>query len=122
MKKLPSRQKGASAIVTIIFLGLLAYGVYLGIQYVPQAIESRAVDSIFSTIEHEHRMDLISSGDEAKDKIIKMLQVNELNDLTKKVSVKQFDGKITIKVKYERELNLVYKTKLMSYEKTLVLK
>jgi hypothetical protein len=122
MKTLPAKQKGASAIVTIIVLALLAYGIYLGIQYVPQAIESRAINSIFTTIDKDHRMDPIRSADEAKSKVAKMLQVNEMNDMAKNVKVKQIAGTITIKVKYERELNLGFKTKPMPYEKTLVLK
>ena len=122
MKKLPAKQKGASAIATFIVLALLAYGVYLGIQYVPQAIESRAIDSIFTTVDKDHRMDPLRSADEAKNKIVKILQVNEMNDMAKNVKVKQITGTITIKVKYERELNLGYKVKSMPYEKTLVLK
>ena len=122
MKNLPAKQKGASAIVTVIVLALLAYGIYLGIQYVPQAIESRAIDSIFATIDQEHRMDRLRSADEAKTKVVKMLQVNEMNEMAKNVSVKRFSDTITIKVIYERELNLGYKTKPMPYEKTLVLK
>jgi len=122
MKKLPAKQKGASAIFTVIVLALLAYGIYLGIQYVPQAIESRAIDSIFTTVDKDHRMDKLRSADEAKTKVVKMLQVNEMNDMAKNVKVRQISGTITIDVKYERELNLGYKTKPMIYEKKLVLK
>lgn len=122
MKSFPAKQKGASAIVTLIVLALLAYGVYLGIQYVPQAIESRAIDSIFTTIDKDHRMDPIGSADAAKNKIVKMLQVNEMNDMAKNVKVKRVSGTITIEVKYERELNLGYKVKPMPYEKTLALR
>ena len=122
MKSLPAKQKGASAIATIIVLALLAYGIYLGIQYVPQAIESRAIDSIFTTVEKDHEMDPLGSADEAKSKVARMLQVNEMNDMAKNVSAKRISGTITIKVKYERELNLGYKVKPMPYEKTLVLK
>ena len=122
MKTLPAKQKGASAIVTFIVLALLAYGVYLGIQYVPQVIESRAIDSIFTTINKDHKMDPIRSADQAKSKVAKMLQVNEMNDMAKNVKVRQIAGTITIKVKYERELDLGYKVKPMLYEKTLVLK
>ena len=122
MKNLPAKQKGASAIFTFIVLALLAYGIYLGIQYVPQAIESRAIDSIFATIDQEHRLDPLRSADEAKNKLVKMLQINEMNDMAKNVSAKRFSDTITIKVIYERELNLGYKTKPMPYEKTLVLK
>jgi hypothetical protein len=122
MKALPAKQKGASAIFTIIVLALLAYGVYLGIQYAPQAIESRAIDSIFATVDKDHKMDPMQSADEARSKVAKMLQVNEMNDMAKNVKVKQIAGTITIKIKYERELNLGFKTKPMAYEKTLVLK
>ncbi|MCP4046168.1 MAG: DUF4845 domain-containing protein [Gammaproteobacteria bacterium] len=122
MMNLPAKQKGASASATIIFLALLAYGVYLGIQYVPQAIESQAIDSIFATVNKDHRMDPIQSVDEAKSKVAKMLQVNEMNDMAKNVKVRQIAGTITIKVMYERELDLGFKTKPMLYEKTLVLK
>ena len=45
MKKLPNQQKGASAIFTIILLAVLGYAVYIGIQYVPQAVESKSIDS-----------------------------------------------------------------------------
>ena len=63
MINLPAKQKGASIIVTIIGLALLAYGVYIGIQYVPQVIESKAVSSIFTTIEKDQRMEPITSED-----------------------------------------------------------
>lgn len=122
MKNLRARQKGASAIVTVIVLALLAYGVFVGIQYVPQAIESRAVDSIYSSIEKDHRLEPIRNEVEVKNKVIKMLQANDLNDLTKNVHVRRISGTTTVKVKYERELNLGYKTQPMVYEKTLVLK
>ena len=38
-----TRQQGGSGIGFIIFLAIAAYGVYVGIQYVPQYIESAAV-------------------------------------------------------------------------------
>lgn len=122
MKNLPAKQKGASAIVTVIILALLAYGVYLGIQYVPLAIESRAVDSIFATVDKEHSMDSLRTEGEARNKVSTLLNINEMNDMAKNLSVRQIGGTITIKVKYERELNLGYKVKPMLYEKILVLK
>jgi hypothetical protein len=121
MNKLPGKQKGASAIVTTIVLAILAYGIYIGIQYVPQAIESSSINSIFSSIEKDHRMDHISGETEAKAKLIKLLQINEMNEMVQNVSVRQIGGKITLKIVYERELNLGYKTKPMAYEKILVL-
>ena len=122
MSNLPAKQKGASAIFTVIVLALLAYGIYLGIQYVPLAIESRAVDSIFATVDKEHRMDSLQSEGQARNKVSTLLNINEMNDMAKNLSVRQIGGTITIKVKYERELNLGYKVKPMLYEKILVLK
>ena len=122
MMNLPAKQKGASVIVTIIGLALLAYGVYIGIQYVPQVIESKAVGSIFSSIEKDHKMEPIRSEDEARAKVVRMLNVNELNELAQNLSVRRKSGAITLRIKYERELNLGYKSKLIVYEKTLALK
>ena len=70
MNKLPIQQKGASAIVTIIFLAVLGYAVYVGIQYVPQAIESRSVDSILNTVETDQRANPVSTENDAKTKVI----------------------------------------------------
>ena len=122
MNRLPKQQKGASAIGTIIFLALLAYAVYIGIQYVPQAIESRAIDSILSSIQMDNTTDRITNEQAAKTKLIKLLQVNELNDMAKSFKVKTEKGAITITFSYDRELNLVFKKRPIHYEKLLILK
>ncbi len=122
MKHLPRTQRGASALVNIIALGLLAYGIYLGIQYVPLAIEAKSIDSILTTIKAEHQTDPLTSEDEAKAKVIRMLNINEMNDLTKNVRVSRGSGTIIIKFSYERELNLGFKKHPMLYEKVLELK
>ena len=122
MNRLPARQRGASAIVTIIVLAALAYGVYVGIQYVPQAIESRSVDSILNTVETDQKTNPVSTEYDVKAKVIRYLQINEMNDMVKNVSVNEFGGKTTIKIAYDRELNLMFKTHQMHHEKTLVLK
>lgn len=122
MHRLPKRQKGASAIATIIFLALLGYGVYIGIQYVPHAIESKAIDSILSSIQTDNNTDRITDEQEAKSKVIKLLQINEMNDMTNSFKVKTVRGAVTINFSYDRELNLVFKKRLMHYEKSLVLK
>ena len=122
MRYLPNTQKGASAIATFIFLLLIGYGVYLGIQYVPQAIEAQSISSILTTIKTEHQTDPLTSGDEAKAKFIRMLNINGMNDLTKNVKVSRGSGTIVIKLNYERELNLGFKKRPMHYEKVLELK
>ena len=121
MNKLPAQQKGASAIVTIIFLAVLGFAVYVGMQYVPQMIESKSIDSILSTMKEAQNTDPVTSVNEAKEKVINLLQINEMNDMTDSFKVKQQEGRITIVFSYDRELDLVYKKRPMHYEKTLSL-
>jgi len=119
MKELPARQKGASFIGTLIFLALLGYGVYVGIQYVPQMIESKAIDSILRTIKDENKTDPITSVEDANAMVIRLLQVNEMNDMTDAFKVRLRENRIVIEFSYDRKLNLLYKVKPMHYEKTL---
>jgi hypothetical protein len=121
MKSLRAKQKGASAIVTLIILVVLGYAVYIGIQYVPQMIESKSIDSILSNVRDAHKTDRIDSVEEARQRVINLLQINEMNDMTDSFDVKQRDGKVIVTFNYDRELNLVYETKPMHYEKTLSL-
>lgn len=121
MNSLPAKQKGASAIVTLIILVVLGYGVYIGIQYVPQMIESKSIDSILGNVKDAHKNDRIDSVEEARQRVINLLQINEMNDMTDSFDVKQRDGKVIITFNYDRELNLIYETKPMHYEKTLSL-
>lgn len=122
MNKLPAKQSGASFIVTIIILVVLGFAAYVGIQYVPQAIESRSIDSILKTMEDAQKTDRISSVTDAKTKLVNLLQINEMNDMMDSFTVKDRDGKVTIVFKYDRELNLIYKIHPMHYEKTLMLR
>ena len=122
MNRLPKRQEGASAIATLIFLMLLGYAIYIGIQYVPQAIESKAIDSILSSMRSDNTTDRIADQQEAKTRVIKMLQMNDMNDMAKSFKVKTDYGAITITFSYDRELNLIFKERPIHYEKVLVLR
>lgn len=121
MNRLPAQQRGASAIFTLIILVVLGYAVYIGIQYVPQMIESKSIDSMLSVVDDAHKKDSIESVEEARTRVISLLQINEMNDMTDSFDVRQRDGKIMITFSYDRELNLVYKTQPMHYEKILSL-
>lgn len=122
MSGLPANQKGASAIVNIILLILLGFGVYVGIQYVPQFIESRSIDSILTTMQDDQKTAPVSSAGEARTKLVKLLQINEMDGVMDSFTVRERDGEVTIEFKYDRELNLVYKNHPMQYEKTLTLR
>ena len=121
MRNLPAKQQGASAIVTIITLAVLGYGVYIGFQYIPQAIEAKSIDSILSSLETTNRTERFNSASAIKEKVIAGLQVNEMNDMTDKFSVKKVKGKFVVKFNYERELNLMYKVLPMPYAQTVTL-
>ena len=121
MNKLPGRQKGASIIGTIITLAVLGYGVYLGIQYVPQAIESNSISSILSSMRDSQISDPVTSNQAASAKVIKLLQINEMNDMTDSFVVERRDDKIVVRFSYDRELNLGYKIQPIHYEKSVSL-
>ena len=122
MNKYPGKQKGASPIFTIIVLALLGYGLYIGIQYVPQLIEAKSIGSILSSIESTHRTEAITDMGDVRTSVIKMLQINEMDDMIENLTVKRVKNNITITFIYDRELNLGYEKKPMHYEKVLILK
>ena len=117
MNKLPAKQKGASAIGTIIMLAVLGFAVYVGIQYVPQVIESKSIDSVLRTMEDTQSSDRVSTVVDARNKVIRLLQINDMNDMTDSLTVEEGDGGITITFSYDRELNLIYKIQPMQYRK-----
>ena len=122
MNKYPGKQKGASPIFTIIVLALLGYGLYIGIQYVPQLIEAKSIGSILSSIDQNHRTEAITDIGDARTSVIKMLQINEMDDMVENFTVKRVRDNITITFSYDRELNLGYEKKPMHYENVLTLK
>ncbi len=122
MNRLSSRQKGASAIGNIIILVALGFAAYFGIQYVPQAIESKSIDSILKTIENTQRTNPATTVMDARAKVIKLLQINEMNDMAGNFTVEKSDGAIVISCSYDRELNLIYKKQPIEYRKKLSLK
>jgi hypothetical protein len=116
------KQKGASAIGLIIMLAILGYGIFVGLQYIPQHMESGTVNSILDSIEANHKATPVRSVNEITGAINRHLDVNRMNDMQDKFYVTRNGGTYTIEVSYERELNLVYQKKLMKYEKTLTLR
>lgn len=121
MNKSPVQQKGASLIGNIIILAIVGYAAYIGIQYVPQLIESKSIDSILRSVKDAQNTDPVDNVADAQAMVIRLLQVNEMNDMTDSFSVSERGGKITIAFKYDRELNLGYEKRPMHYEKTMIL-
>ena len=121
MTRSPGRQKCASAVATVITLAVLAYAVFVGFQYAPLFIESKSIDSVLRTMKSSQDADPVTSESTAKAKITNLLAINQMTEMTKSLSVREFSGKITIKFSYERELDLGFKKQPMVYEKLLVL-
>ena len=117
MNKLPAKQRGASAIVTIIMLAVLGFAVYVGIQYVPQLIESKSIDSVLRSMEETQNTERVSTVVDARNKVIKLLQINDMYDMADSLTVKKGDGGIEVAFSYDRELNLIYKKQPMKYSK-----
>ncbi len=115
-------QKGGSAIGLIIMLAILGYGVYFGLQYIPQYIESGTMDSILNNVAAKHKARNFRNVDEILAAISKQLEVNEMNDKKDKFFVTQKSGTYVVEVSYEWELNLGFKKQPMKYEKTLTLR
>ncbi len=82
----------------------------------PQAIESNTIDSILDGIESTRRGS--TSVMAVREQVTKMLQLNEMNDMTNSFSLESTGGVITVTFSYYRELNLGYKIKPMHYEKS----
>ena len=121
MNKRPGQQKGASTIGTIITIAALGYGAYIGVQYVPQAIESNSISSILNNMKDSQISNPVTSKQAATAKVIKLLQINEMNDMTDSFVVERLDNKIMVRFSYDRELNLGYKIQPIHYEKSVSL-
>lgn len=115
-------QRGGSAIIPIIILAIIGFGAYLGIQYLPQYIEASTVDTILGNIEKANAKTPLNGVKGIQNVIDKQLNINQMNDLKDNFKVKQDGEMYTVKVSYERELNLIYKKKAVKYEKSITLK
>ena len=121
MNTFSAQQKGASIFINIIMLASLGFAIYVGIQYVPQLLESKAIDSILQTMDNTRNTTPVDSAQTAEARLISLLQINEMNDMRDSFTVKETNGRITIVFSYDRELNLGFKKQPMHYEKKLVL-
>jgi hypothetical protein len=122
MNTLARDQRGASAVGTVILLAAVAYGIYVGFQYLPQLIESRSVDSILTSIESAHRAEPVRDAQAIRSMIDNHLHINHLDHLRDKFDVREFGNEYIIEVNYERNLDLLYTEKVLAYETSLTLR
>lgn len=116
-----NKQRGASAVGVIIILAILGVGAYIGFQYIPLFIESGTVDSVMSSIEQANEKKTFASSAEIRNTINKQLDMNQMQELADAFTVTKYEETYTINVYYERQLNLIYKKKLIETDKTITL-
>lgn len=122
MHSIRNNQRGGSAIGTIVLIAVLGASVYVGLQYVPQYIESSSVNSMLDSLQTNLRKEPPESVADIWSAIDKQLYINERENLKDSFKVSQYRGDYTITVSYDRELNLLYDTKTMHYEKSITVK
>lgn len=122
MNRPRQRQRGASAVGTIILLAIVTYGVFVGIQYVPQLIESGSVHSVLNSIEGAHHSDPARSAQAVRALVDNHLNRNQMNHLKNSFNVREFANDYVIEVSYERDLDLFFTKKIITYETSLTLR
>lgn len=122
MNSMQKRQTGASTVTFVVVLVLIGAGIYIGLQYIPLQIESATVDSILSDI---RKADALKPAREVKDiqeKIAQALNINQMEDMRKHFKVTEINDEFVVSVNYQRELNLLYTSKQIDYDKSLTLR
>ena len=122
MNAIHRTQKGGSVVSLIITLIVIGIGAYIAIQVIPQRIEAGTVDNILDEIKRDHQLHPASNMNEIQSSIEKQLNVNEMNDMRGNIEVSHNGREYIITAKYDRELNLIYTTKQIHYEKSVFLK
>ena len=121
MNSIPRAQKGGSTISLIITLVIIGVGAFIGIQYIPQRIEAGTVGAILDEIRRDHMAHPVTNMNQIQSAIDKQLNVNEMNDMKRSFEVAHNGRAYIVSAKYERELNLIYTTKQIQYEKSVIL-
>lgn len=121
MWRINHHQRGGSAISTVVTLAVVAYLLFVGIQYVPQHFESSSIDSILESLEKNQQSDPAKSAGAVQGRINSLLDTNMINDKRDLFSVRQNGNTVIVDVSYDRELNLLFETRTMPYRKTITL-
>ena len=121
MKKRIKRQQGSAAF-TIIILLVIAYGFFLGIQYVPIKVESSEMDSILDGLQASQKANPARDAGSVWAKVNNSLYINQATDMKQHFDVYEQSGKVDVTVKYEREINMGFGVRKIQYEKSVTLR
>lgn len=117
----PARQFGKSMIGNLIVLALIAIGIWVGIQYIPQRIEAGTVRTILDQVQQRHSATPIQDDRDLWAIINNHLHINEMRDMKNNFKARWDQGTVTVTVDYERDLNLLFTTRTIEYHEELVL-
>jgi len=116
-------QKGGSTIGLVLTLAVIAYGVFVGVQYTPLHLESNAINSILDSVEDAHQTHRLGTAEAVWEAIDRQLYIN---DMTRKKELFNVGpapgGGWLITVNYVRDLNLLFTNKQISYAKSMMLR
>ena len=115
------RQKGKGSIGNLIVIALIAFGVWFGIQYIPQKIEQGSVKGILDSVEDRHQISPIREDADLWRVIDRQLVVNEMRDMRPNISIAREGGGIIVRISYERDLNLLFTNKPIVYNESVTL-
>ena len=121
MRHAPSGQIGGSSIFNAILLLALAYGIFFGIQYIPQKIESTTVDSILESLSSSQQSEPATDVQSVEAAINRLLNVNQMDELRSNFHVRQSGYDFIVEVSYDRTINLIYEEKTVHYERAITL-
>jgi hypothetical protein len=89
---------------------------------VPQLIESSSVHAILNNIESAHHSDPARSAQAVRSLVDNHLNLNQMNHLRENFNVREFANDYIIEVSYERDLDLFFTKKVITYESSLTLR
>ncbi len=119
MKQPRKDQTGGSLPGNLLLIALFAYGVYVGLQYVPQVIESKSLDSMLDSIESQNDSHHYDSAQQVAQAVRNILNLNQMDDMIKSITIREGQQGINIEVNYARELDLLFEKKTLNYNKSL---
>jgi hypothetical protein len=119
---MPYRQKqDGGAMTSLMILAIIAYIIYVGIQYAPLYIESSSVDSILHTVADNDGKERLASESDVRIALDKQLYINEMRDFKGTFSIVPIPDGFRVTARYERQLNLLFKRIQIPFEKSVAL-
>lgn len=115
------KQEGRFAFGNLLVFALIGYGIWVGVQYIPQRIEAATVRTVLDRVEHRHGATPIRDDRDLWTIIDKQLNVNEMEDMRPRFKSSWNRDTVTVTVDYTRELNLLFTRKTIEYHERLVL-